>query len=42
MARYVRLEKRLGFERQDIIRISRVAQHVYRCAKLYGYHLNPY
>lgn len=39
--RYVRLEKRIG-RSLDYVRISRVAQHVYRSAKLYGFTRNPY
>lgn len=41
MQRYVSLEKRIG-RSNDWVRISRVAQHVYRCANLYDFHRNPY
>lgn len=41
IARYVRLEKVIG-RSGDWLRIARVARHVSRACRLYGYPFNPY
>lgn len=41
LARYVAMEKRVG-RSGDYARACRVAMHVYRTCRLYGYTFNPY
>jgi hypothetical protein len=41
LARYVALEKRVGRSGGDM-RACRIAMHVYRACRLYGYTFNPY
>lgn len=41
IGRYVAMEKRVG-RSGDSVRACRIAMHVYRACRLYGYTFNPY